>query len=255
VKPGISTWSKKIGPLRGQERPSGERQQVKFNPILTAQASGSLGGNTFSHNRGGSYVRRRATPSNPNTAPQAAVRSYFAQLQAAWNATLTAAQRSAWDTYALNTPVSDALGNSINAGGKGMYTRGNVPRLQAGLARVDAGPGTFGLPDMGTVGVTSITATTKVAIVTFDSTKLWDSATTGALIMYSSRPVNPSINYFKGPYQFAGKVLGAGTPTTSPQNITTPFALTAGQKVFWRFIAVTTDGRVSADFRGASTAV
>lgn len=232
-----------------------ERHQVKYKGTIIAEGSGSIGGLTASHNRGGQYMRQRAVPVNPNTSFQQLVRSWFANANAAWSGTLTQAQRDAWDTYALQTPIADALGNQINAGGKGMFIRGYVPRLQAGLSLVAAGPSTYGLPVITAPGVTSITATTRVAIITFANTDGWATAVGGALLMFSSRPQSTTINGFKGPYRFAGKVLGAVSPPTSPQNITTPFPLVAGQRVFVRFVAVTADGRLSPDVRFSIAAV
>jgi len=226
-----------------------------FRGTHITQASGSLAGATYSHNRGGSYIRARATPVNSNTVQQQIIRTFFSGAQAAWLTDLTVAQRAAWDVYALGTPLTNAIGAAVNVGGKGMYTRGYVPRRQAGFAQVNPGTATTGLPELTMPGVTSLTAATGVAIVTFDPADAWAIAVGGALLMYSSRPVAASINYFKGPYRFAGKVSGAVSPPASPQNITTPFPLIAGQKVFVRFVAITPDGRLSADARFSVSAV
>lgn len=221
---------------------------MKYTSAIAATASGSIGGATASRNRGGQYFRRRAIPVNPSTVQQQAVRGYFASLNAAWNSTLTAAQRSAWDTYALNTSVVDSLGNPVNAGGKGMYIRGNVPRLQAGLTVVSNGPTTFGLPALTGPVLTGIVASTKVVSFTFTNSDNWATTVGGALLVYVSRPVNPSINSFGGPFQYAGRILGAVSPPTSPGTVTGPFALTAGQKQFVRFIAIDATGRLSGEF-------
>jgi hypothetical protein len=221
---------------------------VKYTSGIAATASGSIGGATASHNRGGQYFRRRAIPVNPSSTAQQAVRGFFSTLNAAWNSILTSAQRSAWDSYALNTPVTDALGNPVNAGGKGMYIRGNVPRLQGSLARVDAGPTTFGLPALTAPGVTSLVASTGVLTYTFTNTDTWAAAATGGLLIYVSRPQSVSINGFKGPFRFAGIKLGNATPPTSPGTVTSPFTYAVGQKGFIRFVAVTTDGRLSGEY-------
>jgi hypothetical protein len=53
-----------------------------------------------------------------------------------------------------------------------------------------------------------------------------------------------------GGYRYMGTVLGdAATPPTSPANFTWPFPVTAGQRVFARFVAVSADGRRSPEFR------
>lgn len=221
---------------------------MKYTSAIAATGSGSIGGATASHNRGGQYFRRRAIPVNPSTAQQQAVRGYFSACQAAWNNTLTAAQRSGWDSYALNTPVTDALGNPVNAGGKGMFTRGNVPRLQAALVLVAEGPTAFGLPALTAPGVTTLVASTGVLTYTFTNTDTWAAAATGGLLIYISRPVSISTNGFKGPFRFAGIKLGNATPPTSPGTVTSPFTYAAGQKGFVKFVAVTTDGRLSGEY-------
>jgi len=116
---------------------------MKFKSAIVTQASGSIGGLTAAHNKGGMYLRSRATPVNPQTAAQVAIRNAMSQLTTAWQETLTAAQRDAWRTYAENVLLPDKLGEPRNIGGIGMYIRSNVPRLQAGLARVDDGPVVF----------------------------------------------------------------------------------------------------------------
>lgn len=221
---------------------------MKYTSAVAATASGSIGGATASHNRGGQYMRRRAIPVNPSTAQQQSIRGYFSTCQAAWGNTLTPAQRSAWDSYALNTPVTDSLGNSVNAGGKGMFTRGNVPRLQAGLLLIAAGPTSFGLPALSAPAITSLVASTGILTFAFTNTDSWAGAATGALLIYVSRPQPAAVNGFKGPFRYAGKVLGNATPPTSPATVTSPFTYTVGQKGFVRFVAVTTDGRVTGEY-------
>jgi hypothetical protein len=219
---------------------------VKYTSAIAATGSGSIGGATASHNRGGQYFRRRAIPVNPATAQQEAIRALFATCQAAWSNTLTAAQRDAWNNYALNTPVIDTLGNSVNAGGKGMYTRGNVPRLQGSLARIDAGPTTFGTPAMTNPAVTTLVASTGVLTFTYTNTDPWAITTGGALLVFISRPQPLAVSGFKGPFRFAGKVLGnTGTPPTSPGTVTSPFTYVATQRGFVRFVSVDSLGRLS----------
>lgn len=221
---------------------------MKFTSAIAATASGSIGGATASRNRGGQYFRRRAIPVNPNTVFQQTVRGVFGSLQARWSQILTAGQRDAWDAYALNTPVTDALGNPVNAGGKGMYTRGNTARVQAGLSIVDAGPSTYGLPSLTLPTGLSADASDQDFDFAFTNTDEWATAAGGALLVYISRPVSDATNYFNGPFRFAGEVLGSGTPPTSPGNVDLPFTYVAGQRGFAKFEAVTADGRLSSRF-------
>lgn len=227
---------------------------MKLKSALLTQASGSVGGATFAHNQGGMYIRARSIPTNPSSAYQTAVRNILSGLSQAWSQTLTGAQRTAWATYAANVPLISTLGDSRPVSGLSMYNRCNVPRIQAGLARVDTAPTTYTLGTFTNVTITA-TGSTGLLSVAFTNTDSWDSATTGALLVYSSRPQSVGINFFKGPYRYAGKIPGAGTPPTSPQTVTSPFALTAGQKVFTQVQATLTDGRLTAAFRGSSTVV
>lgn len=218
-------------------------------------ASGSLRGIVASHNAGGTYFRGRTIPVNPQSAQQIAVRNAMSNISQAWDNVLTAIQRNAWNTYAFNTPTTDSQGQSIKLSGINWYNACNIPRIQVGLTRVDAAPTNFTLANLTLPVITSITASTRVMILTFTNTDPWATAVGGSLLVYTSRPQNVGKTFFKGPYQFAGRVNGAVSPPTSPQNITTPFALAAGQLVFVQFRAVNADGRISAIFRASIAAV
>lgn len=228
---------------------------MKFKSENMTQASGSIAGVTYSHNRGGMYRRARSIPTNPATLNQQTVRNAMSTLMTRWRATLDDTQRLLWKTYADNTPVTNVFGDSIILTGPQMYVRGNVPRIQAGLAIVDDGPVEFGLPDIGDLELTGIASTTNQFAVTFDNTAAWANQDDGALLAYVSAPQSPTKNFFKGPYQFAEKLDGSGTTApTSPFLVDSPWPYSAGQKGFIRLIAVTEDGRVSGVFRSGIVA-
>lgn len=221
---------------------------MKGLPLLLTSMSGSLGGLTFSHNAGGAYVRSRANPTQPNTGFQAIVKGAFGTLSTAWSATLTGIQRTAWELYAENTPLTDKLGQPFTPTGLNMYIRGNTGNLQAELARVDDGPTTFGLPTVSAVAASSMSQATEIASITFDNTDPWANETGAHLFVFASRPQKPSIRFFKGPYQLAGNVAGdSTTPPTSPASITVPFATVADDQVFFRAVVLDEQGRKSAE--------
>ena len=66
--------------------------KIKFGMMMT-DASGKLGGQVFSKNRGGSYVRTKVTPTNPQSTAQMSIRGIFASISSRWSS-LTEAQRS-----------------------------------------------------------------------------------------------------------------------------------------------------------------
>lgn len=227
---------------------------MKFTSALIEAASGSLGGMTFSHNRGGQYIRGRAVPTNPNSVLQQAVRGYMSQLAAAWHDTLTAAQRLAWDAYGENVGVLDRLGKTIYLTGQNHYIRSNVPRLQAAATRIDDGPTTFNLGSEGTPSFAIDTANDEVD-VTFVDTDLWVDEDDSHMLVYASIPNDQTRNFFKGPYQFIGSIDGDSvTPPTTPAAIALPQAIVAGQRNFFQVRTSRADGRLTPVFRGLGDA-
>jgi len=223
---------------------------MKYNSSLVSAASGSTGGLTASTNRGGAYFRKRVVPTNPNTTKQQVVRSAMSLLSGKWNNVLTAAQRAAWDTYALNVPLPDTLGAPRNVGGLGMYIRSNVPRINAGLAQVTDAPTVFDIGEYTPPVVGVIDASASTLSLAFTNGDAWASEVGASMLVQVSRGNNPSINFFKGPYRFAGKIDGAASPPTSPQVLTVPFTVATGQRVFVEVKVTRADGRLSATFRG-----
>lgn len=221
---------------------------MKFKSALLTQASGSVGGLTASHNRGGMYMRARSIPVNTNTSFQQTVRNFMSLLTARWVNTLTSLQREAWAVYAEQTPMTDALGESRTIPALAHYVRSNIARLQAGLAVVDPGPTQYGLPTLSAIDAV-VDASDSEADISFTNTDAWATAVGGALAIAISRPQNVSINYFNGPYRFAGAILGAATPPTTPATIDLPFPVSLGQKVFLQARSMLADGRLSSPFR------
>jgi len=226
---------------------------MKYRPLEAAGASGSVGGVVYSHNRFGTYQRQRAIPTDPASSFQVAVRNIFSSLASRWVNVLTAAERAAWDTYAANTPVVDKIGQSIYLTGLNMYIRSNAPSINdASLSIIDTAPTVFTLGDLTAPVLSQGLGNVSIA---YDNSDAWAVTTGGALFIYSSRPQNPSINFFKGPYRFSTAVLGdTSTPPTSPEAISwsaLPFSIGVGQKAFFKINALDSTGRLSASWRGS----
>lgn len=227
---------------------------MKFSSHVYAAVSGSVGGLTYAHNQGGMYCRTRAVPTNPNTSFQQVMRNAMGALTTRWLTTLTALQRTGWGTFAANVPIVDALGQSRTISALAWYIKANSLRLQSGLSVVDAPPIIFELATL-TLPVPTIVAAGTTSSLAFTNTDAWAGEVGGALLVYASRPQNATKNFFNGPYRYAGRVNGAGTPPTSPAVITLPYSIAGtGSKMFFKFISVRADGRPSATFRVAATA-
>lgn len=227
-----------------------------FKPLLGAELSGSIGAITASRNKGGAFFRERVVPTNPGTPLQNVIRQFMGQLASRWTNTLSVGQRESWDVYALNVPLLNRLGESVNVTGLNMYQRSNVPRLQAGLSRQDDGPVTFNKGDFTAPTITSLTAPTAWSIA-FDAADDWANEDGSAMLFFGSRNTGVAINYFKGPYRaFVVQLLGdLASPPSSPFTGVNPFQISTGNQCFLRVVVTRADGRLSEDTRLVTNAI
>lgn len=202
---------------------------------LVAEVRGKIGGQVFSRNKGGMYIKGFASPTNPNTALQSAVRSIFATLTNAWWDVLTLAQRAAWEDLAAANPIINQLGQSITLSGLNMYMRYNQLRVIAEVAREDDAPlafvesaadPAFALADADSGGNT--------IEATFDDTLDWCDVDGDTMIVFMGKPVSPGRSKFHGPWRTQALIVGdALAPPTSDADLGTPaWNLVAGQRVW-----------------------
>lgn len=97
--------------------------KIKFGMMMT-DASGKLGGQVFAKNRGGSYVRTKRTPSNPQTTAQMTIRGIFASISSRWSS-LTEQQRASWNGFVADYAKTDVFGDLRNPSGKALFQRLN----------------------------------------------------------------------------------------------------------------------------------
>lgn len=112
--------------------------KIKFGMMMT-DARGKLGGQVFSKNRSGAYIRSKVTPTNPQTTFQSIVRQQFGALSQAWSA-LTSDERLSWDNGVSQFSRTDVFGDIRNPTGKNLYLRLNQVLGNAGLAGIDECP-------------------------------------------------------------------------------------------------------------------
>lgn len=218
-----------------------------FKGSLITAASGKLGGVVASRNRGGQYFRQFAMPVNPATAFQTAVRNAMTVTVNRWVEELTAAERAAWDVYGSNVSRKNALGDDIFLSGQQWYNACNIPRLQAGLAIVDAAPTIFDRGEQDETLTIVPNATSQLIGVTFDDTQDWVDEDGSAMLIYASPPQNASKNFFAGPYRLAGAIEGSSTtPPTSPTTLAVPFPVVDGQALFTAEAITRSDGRLTS---------
>lgn len=212
-----------------------------FKSALVTQISGSIGGMTGSHNRGGLYFRSRAVPTDPNTPAQAAIRAVFGALVNRWVNTLNAFQRQGWINYANQVPLTGPLGDPITVSGQNMYIRSNTPRSQIAASIIDTAPSIFDTGTLSLVTASNASEATQDVDFTFSNSDAWNVAN-GHLIIQQSRPVNPTIDFFRGPYRLMNSFEG---PQVSPVTGPAVFPFVAGQRLFFRARASLADGRLT----------
>lgn len=220
-----------------------------FKSSLISEASGSVGGSTYSRNRYGMYIRNRSIPVQPNTDRQAAAKSRFSQASARWNEFLTQAQRTAWNLYGASVAMLNKLGDTIYLSGYSHYIRSNCQQLQVLATVVDAGPTTFSLPNTDSNATVAISEATQLLTITFTASLPWVDEDGAFLQAEISIPRIAGREFLGGPFRYAGAIEGdLASPPTSPQTMAVPFVCTEGQKVEVRLRIGRADGRLSAPF-------
>lgn len=236
---------------------------MKFKSQVFTQASGSIGGITYSHNKGGMYTRSRATPTNPNSPGQQAVRMYFENAVAIWRDTLTTAERGAWEAYAAGTPKVGPLGDPVPQTGLQWYVDTYVTGARAGIdpssfstpnTNWATAPATPGLANAGTLSIDVLEDANGTITVGVAGAPFWASDADSHLIAQICRPQHPTINYWKGPFRVIEAVPGNATPITSTAfdlaNMPDPgngeYFPIVGQAQFMRFKVLALNGKQSA---------
>ena len=101
--------------------------KIKWSAIGITNASGTSGGTTFAHNRGGAYARRWAKPVNAQTSRQTAMRSLWGAVAQMWGQ-LSQEEVNAWNAAGENVTVTDGFGNSHIMTGNTYFMRVNQNR-------------------------------------------------------------------------------------------------------------------------------
>jgi len=106
---------------------------------LVGQISGRVGGDVFSHNRYGQYVRAGSNPVTSTTTHALAAKARMTEVTQAWQG-LTTAQKLAWYGWAVTNPVLNRLGQSITLTGHAAYVGLNARLLNVPVAKITDPP-------------------------------------------------------------------------------------------------------------------
>jgi len=156
---------------------------------IVGQISGSIAGTTYSHNKGGAYVRNRSIPTNPSTAAQLQRRADLATVSTDWQ-NLTNAQRAAWEEWARQNPIVNALGDTIQKSGHQSYVGLNSRILLASGTQISVPPvtarpdGFLTLVQDGDIGAGDVDLTFTAALVSGNQVELWACVVNSAGVKY-----------------------------------------------------------------------
>lgn len=222
---------------------------VKFGGGVI-DARGSVGGNVFSRNASGAYVRARVKPVNPNSDRQSRIRAIMASRTASYLDSASSAQRVEWGVFASNMPEKNKLGEDIRFSGFVQYIKSNVAALNAGLPAILSGPVIFTKPGEDPLfEVTASEGSQELSIV-FSEGRDWVDEDNAGMIIRVGIPQNASRNFFDGPWRHAGLIAGdSSTAPTSPATITSPWPIVELQKVWVGGRIIRSDGRLSDWFQ------
>lgn len=188
--------------------------------FLGNTSSGSQADQTFSRNRFGQYVRRRASPVQPRTAAQVAVRARMATNAAAWRS-LTDAQRADWLSLGAQITRTDAIGQTYTLNGFMAYCSVNNNKLAAGDAAVSVPPALTTPP---TLLTSTVTLTSSAFSVAYTATPL----AAGVRLFIFASPQQSAGRKFNGRYQLIAVTAAAAA---SPANILAAYTAIFGAPV------------------------
>ena len=202
-----------------------------------ASVSGSIGGTTFSRNRGGQYFRRRAIPSTVTSPAALNVKALLAAYSQAW-AGLSDAERAAWTEYARQTPVLNALGNSITRSGHQAYIALNTRLALMSQTAIDTPP-IVNAPD----ALTTYSQTFDIGAGTFAATFTPTPLGATERLWIRAAVINSAgVNYVKNLLRFVGTSASAQATGYDAQALVEARwgALVAGQTVHFLIHVVDT---------------
>lgn len=218
------------------------------------QMSGSIAGNTFARNRSGNYVRARTTPVNPNTVQQGKVRTSLSYLTEAWASSLSPTERISWATYAAAVQMKNRLGEVINLTGFNQFVRSNAEFYRHNATVTKPAPTTLALPEKDIAFAVTGSVATQLLSVAFTTGSDWAIEVGSAMMVYMGQPRQKTRNFFNGPWQYAGQILGGSAPApTNPTTIAAPMTLVLGQLVTCYARIRRLDGRLTEPFTSTFT--
>ena len=172
--------------------------KIKFGMFMT-DARGKVGGQVFSKNRSGAYVKNKSTPTNGQTLRQTFIRQLLGAISQAWSA-LSISNRASFNNAVESWSKTDIFGDARNPTGKNLFTALNLNLVNSGQAQITSAPEKVEMP---VLSVTSVTNSGTVLTVVAD-----DDLPEGQVIVMATAPQTLGTSYFKGKFRQIGVIAG-----------------------------------------------
>lgn len=207
---------------------------------LVVDGRGKLGGHVASQNKGGSYLRTKVTPSNPQTSYQSEVRALFGSISAAWSGLGLDAIKG-WNAAVPDWASTNIFGDLKQPSGKALFQRLNNQAQVAGYSPVLAVPEKLEM----------VSGTVTEAVIDNTATDLYGNGLyTGAdarVLIFATPPVSAGTTFVKNRLRLIHSVLadsydGQLAYTGYVDKYGTP---EAGDKVYLGFKYVLPNGQAS----------
>jgi hypothetical protein len=208
--------------------------KTKISPLFDA-LSGKMGNIVASNGRGGSYLRARVIPANPNSTSQVTARNRITTLSQAWSG-LTENQRTQWNNSVSEWKSTGIFGDKLTPSGFNLYMQLNANLAVIGVAAMTVPPAKAAVAALTTLSATQVHA--GATTLTFTATP---APAGSSYIIEATEPMSAGRNFVGSQYRVL-EVMAAAQ--TSPRVITTVYAAkfggpgNAGEKVFFRVRAI-----------------
>jgi hypothetical protein len=185
--------------------------------------SGKLGPAVASRNKGGQYLRARVVPSGSTPTPfQEVIRNAVRSTAPSWSS-LTPAQRAGWNTYGVNVPVIDRLGDSIQLSGQNWFIGANVLRAQVAADGIlEEAPNVFNRGGLDFSGATIVLGASTGTLTLASSPASLSLDVDDVIALWAGRDYSPGRSKYFGSFQLATTIGGNSTATA--YTFTLPFA-------------------------------
>jgi len=222
---------------------------IKWGSMVVG-GRGKLGGQVYSKNRGGNYVRNNAVPSNPRSVHQMESRARLAQLSSNWSG-LTQEQINGWNAAVQDFKRKNVFGDALILSGKNLFTSLNKELLLTGQTQINEAP----VP----TGLTVPTSIDTISIID-DGTLTFNvnnTATGEKIVLVATAPVSAGTSYVKNRTRVI-TTMDATTGSTSADigaDYVARFgAIQEGQKIFVGAYTVNAIGERSPLVKGFALA-